>query len=426
MSPPDPGSTIRTHRLQNGLHVLLLSDPSLPLAAVHVGYEVGSKDDPRGRTGLAHLFEHMLFQGSENVGTNDHFRLIQQAGGVANGATGPDRTTYFETVPSRHLELALWLEADRMGSLLPALSEQKLDGQREVVINERRQRVDNQPYGLAFERLNELAYPPDHPYRSPVIGYPRDLGEAGLDDLRDFFRTFYSPANAVLSLVGDFDPDDAMESVERHFAPIAGAAEAPAPSVPEESASAPVRQVMPDRVELPRVYFAFPAPRFGEPEWYAGDLLGRALSGGKSSPLYQDLVYRRQIARDVSTFILPTRLSSLFLMVATARAGVSLATLEQALEEHRDRARLEAPVASEVERARARVLTGHFSRLQSFDRRADLISLHQTFFRDPQAAWKVPDRYRQVEARHLASFADGVLRPERQVTIAVIPEASGG
>jgi zinc protease len=209
-----PDLSFERHRLDNGLDVVLHQDTSLPLVTIDLWYHVGSKNERPGRTGFAHLFEHMLFQGSQNVGTNDHFRFVQQIGGVANGSTWYDRTNYYETLPAHHLELGLWLESDRMGFLLPAITEQNLENQRDVIMNERRQRVDNQPYGRAGERLHELLFPPDHPYHWPVIGYMEDIAAATLEEVREFFRTYYAPSNAVLTLAGDFEPSRALAAVE--------------------------------------------------------------------------------------------------------------------------------------------------------------------------------------------------------------------
>ena len=208
------------HQLANGLRVVLQPDDTLPLVAVNLWYHVGSKNERPACTGLAHLFEHMLFQGSANVGVNDHFRLVQQAGGTANGSTWFDRTNYYETLPASHLDLALWLESDRMGFLLPALDQEKLENQRQVVMNERRERIDNQPYGRAFERLNELLYPANHPYHWPVIGYMDDIEGATLDGVAEFFETYYAPNNAVLTLAGDFQPHQAIERIDHFFGSI--------------------------------------------------------------------------------------------------------------------------------------------------------------------------------------------------------------
>src|SRR5947207_10910407 len=215
-----PMLALEDYRLSNGLRVVLNEDHSAPLVAVNVWYHVGSKNERPGRTGFAHLFEHMLFSGSENVGNNEHFRYVQSVGGVLNGTTFFDRTNYFETLPSNYLALGLWLESDRMGFFLPALTQEKLDIQREVVKEERRQRYDNVPYGTAFERLLNLAYDPDYSYHWPTIGSMEDLGAASLDDIRDFFGTWYRPDNAVLTVTGDFAPDEARQLVHQYFADI--------------------------------------------------------------------------------------------------------------------------------------------------------------------------------------------------------------
>ncbi len=238
---------IQRHRLANGLDVVLHPDRALPLVAVNLWYHVGSKNERPGRTGFAHLFEHMLFQGSAHVGTNDHFRHLQRIGGVANGSTWYDRTNYYETVPAQELELALWLESDRMGFLLPALDQAKLDNQRDVVMNERRQRVDNQPYGRPYERLFELLVPSDHPYHWPVIGTMEDIAAATLDDVRAFFRTWYVPNNAVLTIAGDFEPAAALDRVERWFGEI------PAGPAPQRrrSPAPPLERAVVETVDRP-------------------------------------------------------------------------------------------------------------------------------------------------------------------------------
>ena len=371
------------HTLSNGLRVVLHRDPGLPLVAVNLWYHVGSKDERPGRTGFAHLFEHMLFQGSEHVGPNDHFHYVQQAGGVANGSTWYDRTNYYETLPAHHLDLGLWLESDRMGFLLPALTEKQLATQREVVMNERRQRVDNQPYGRAFERLNELLYPADHPYHWPVIGTLEDIAAARLDEVAAFFTTFYAPNNAVLTLAGDFSPGRALESVERYFGPIPRGPEASAPA----SAALPRldgkrRAILEEDVRLPRVYLGYRVPRFGERAWYAANLLATALAGGKSSPLYADLVYRRQIAQDVSASVFPTELCATVLVVATGRPEVAPADLEAALSEHLDRCAATPVAGANLERGRNLLLTSYFQEIQKLDNRADLFSFFIICFDD--------------------------------------------
>jgi len=414
-------ATLATHRLGNGLRVIAQRDASLPLVAVNVWYHVGSKNERRGRTGLAHLFEHMLFQGSEHVGTNDHFRYLQQVGGVANGSTWYDRTNYYETVPAHHLELALWLESDRLGFLLPALTPEKLETQRTVVMNERRQRVDNQPYGRALEELQALAYPADHPYSWPVIGTMDDIAAATLDDVRAFFQTFYSPDNAVLSLVGDLDLEEAFSLVERYFGEIPFGPERPAVAVPE-AGSRGGRSVLFDDVELRRLYMGWRIPAYGTADWYGLDLLASALSDGKTGPLYRDLVYERELAQDVSVTVLPTELEALFLVIATVRPEADPGRLEAGILDHLRTATREPLPDLLFSSTRERMATVFLEAQQSLDRRADLLSQHATFFDRPEGALEELDRYLDLEA-------DGVLETAARrlsgnpVTVVVEPRA---
>ncbi len=417
---------MRRATLDNGLRVVLQPDPRLPLVAVNLWYHVGSKDERPGRTGLAHLFEHMLFQGSEHVGTNDHFRYVQQVGGVANGSTFYDRTNYYETLPSHHLELALWLESDRLGFLLPALTPEKLENQREVVINERRQRVDNQPYGRAFERLQELLFPEPHPYHSPVIGYLEDIAAATLADVESFFRTYYTPNNLVLTLAGDFEPEPALELVDRYFGPIPRGPRVPAVAAPETPAAGEQRETQEDEVRLARVYLGFPCPPFGGRDWYAADLLATVLSGGKSSPLFQDLVHRREMAQEVDAFVLNTALAGGFYLVATARPGVDPAALEARLVEHLEAAAAAAPAEAELERARNRTQTGYFDALQGLDQRADLLSRFTTLFDDPARIETEVGRYLDLSGEDLRDFAAGHLAGPARVALTVLPRDGGG
>jgi len=408
------------HTLANGLRVVLHRDPFLPLVAINLWVHVGSKDERPGRTGFAHLFEHMLFQGSAHVGTNDHFRHVQRVGGVANGSTWYDRTNYYETLPAHALDLGLWLESDRMGFLLEAMTAEKLRTQRDVVINERRQRVDNQPYGRALERLHEMLYPADHPYHWPVIGYLEDIAAATLAEVEEFFRAHYVPANTVLTLAGDLQPDDALRRVERYFGEIPASPRPSRPAPRPLPAPAAAREVLPDRVELPRVHLGFRLPGYGEREWYAASLLAVALSGGKSSILYRDLVYDRQIAKDVAVYVFPTELAATLALVATARPGVAAAELEEALGEHLEQAGRELG-AEEVERARNRVLTSYAEDVEALDRRADLLSQYTTLFDDPGHLEVELATYRQLAAADLVQTAAVHCRPDRAVVVTVEP-----
>jgi zinc protease len=410
--------------LENGLRVVLHVDRRLPLVATNLWYHVGSKNERRGRTGLAHLFEHMLFQGSENVGTNDHFRHLQSVGGVANGSTWYDRTNYYETVPSNRLDLALWLESDRMGYLLPALDQAKLDNQREVVINERRQRVDNRPYARPYERLFELLIPPEHPYHWPVIGWVDDLEATTLDEVRDFFRTWYVPSNAVLTLAGDFDPDDALDRVRHWFGDL------PSRPIPErrrwplEPLAGPVRERVADRVRLPRVYVAFRIPPFGDDAWFAASLLSTLLGHGKSSPLYRDLVWERRIAQEAGAYVYPTEETGVFVAWATAKPGVEAATVAERLRHHLDAlARSIAP--DELERARRQTLAALLGELETLDARADRLSMYATLFDAPEASWNEAARYLQRSDTDLMALAAEWLGDEHAVELTVEPEPEG-
>ena len=419
-----PRLPLERHRLDNGLRIVLQPDAALPLVAVNLWYHVGSRDERSGRTGLAHLFEHMLFQGSANVGTNEHFRYVQQVGGVANGSTWLDRTNYYETMPSHQLDLALWLESDRMGFLLPALDQAKLDRQREVVVNERRQTVDNQPYGRAGERLYELCFPLPHPYHWPVLGYPADLEATTLDDVESFFRRFYAPDNAVLTLAGDFEPRRALASIERFFGDLPRGPGVAAPSPAAPVANRERRETLADSVELSRIYHAWTLPAYGHRAWYAADLLAAALAAGKSSPLYRDLVYERQLAQDVGIYVQPTELASMFLVVATARPDVEPAALERALDEQLAEAARRPPAAADLERARNSFRVDFLEQLQSLDRRADRMSQLTTYFDEPERLDGELDRYLEIDPDEIQALA-GELQPERRVVLWVVPEGAG-
>ncbi|MDX2000665.1 MAG: pitrilysin family protein [Thermoanaerobaculia bacterium] len=415
---------LRQHRLDNGLRIVLEPDSRLPLVVVNLWYHVGSKNERPGRTGFAHLFEHMLFQGSAHVPGTDHFRFIQQVGGVANGSTWFDRTNYFETLPAHELGLGLWLESDRMGFLLPALTPDKLETQRAVVMNERRERVDNQPYGRASERLSELVYPEGHPYRWPVIGTMEDIAAATLEDVHAFFATFYTPRNAVLTLVGDFDPDRALELVATYFGDLPGGPR-PDPVVPVPFATTgEVRDVLTDEVRLSRLYLAFPAPAHGAPDWYAAELLAQILTGGKSSRLYEDLVYRREFARSISSSVLPTELPAHLTIAATVNPRVDEGELEREVLAELERLAANGPREEDLERARNQAATAHAGMLQSLDDRADLLALHATYHGDPAAAFREAAAYDAVSVEDLRRCAAALLAGPRAVLTVLPREAA--
>jgi zinc protease len=416
------GPHLVDRQLDNGLRTVLLPDSSVPLLALNLTYHVGSKNERPGRSGLAHLFEHLLFTGSQHVGANDHFRLVQQVGGITNGSTSFDRTTYYETLPAHCLELGLWLESDRMGYFLPTLNGDKLETQRSIVVNERLQRVDNQPYGKAFETLHELLYPDDHPYHWPVIGYMADIEAATLADIEDFFRDYYTPKNAVLSLVGDFEPEETLSLIESYFGEIPSGISPARVEARHSALPGDIRKTAHESVPLPRVYFAFRGPAWGHPDRYAGELLSRLLGGGKSSPLYQDLVYRRQLAQDVAAAVLPLELASTVLVVATLKATASVREVEDLLAQHLENSMHQPGEPEDLERARNQIVTSYFNEIQSVERKAELLSHFTTFFGDPDRLDSEIQSYLDLEVADLVRFARTYLVPERRVVLTILPK----
>jgi zinc protease len=308
-----------------------------------------------------------------------------------------------------------------MGFLLPAITQRNLDTQREVVMNERRQRVENQPYGLAGERLHELLYPEGHPYHWPVIGYMEDIAAASLAQAREFFATYYAPNNAVLTVAGDVEPQRALERIAAWFGEIPAGPPVPAVVVPEIPRCRRERAVLEDDVRLPRVYLGSRAPGFGHPAWYASDLLAIVLAGGKSSPLYRDLVYERQIAQDVVVHVAPYQEVATVIAVATARPGVEPEVIEEALESHLQRAAAEPPHPDDLTRARNRARTEVYAALQKVETRADLFSQFTTFFGDPGGVGREAERYLEVGADDLVDAARQYWSPEDRAVVTVIP-----
>ena len=416
--------TIEDYRLPNGLRVVLNEDHSAPLVAVNLWYHVGSKNERVGRTGFAHLFEHMLFSGSEHVGNNEHFRYVQSVGGVLNGSTFFDRTNYYETLPSNYLALGLWLEADRMGFFLPALTQEKLDIQREVVKEERRQRYDNVPYGTFFERLLRLAYPPDYPYHWATIGSMEDLEAASLDDVREFFATWYRPDNATLTVVGDFAPDEARRLVEQYFGDIPAGGSFPKFDGRRVPAGHEVRETFASQVQLPRIYRLYHLPVMGHPDWIAADLLTTVLAADKASRLDRVLVHEKQIAQDVGTYVLPTESTGMLLLQATAREGVAIEAIETAIDEEISKLTLHGITEDEVTRAKNRAEMEYAHQLETFDARADLLGMMSTYFGDPTLIRRWLDPYRATTADEIVRAARKYLIPENRVTSLFVPDRS--
>lgn len=415
---------IETIRLPNGLFVTLSEDHTAPIVAVNLWYHVGSANERPGRTGFAHLFEHMLFQGSADVEANEHFELIQRAGGTLNGSTWLERTNYFETIPSNQLELALWLEANRMGKLLPAMTQQKLDTQREVVMNERRWTMDNQPYGTWLEKLPALCFPPDHPFHHSLIGSMEDLAAASLDDVAQFFATYYTPDNAVLSVAGDFEPVTALRLIEQHFGGIPrGSGRPPLPDM----SLPPVfgqwkREVSPDEIMLPRLFLAFRSPAFGTPEYYAASVCGAVLGLRNGSRLRRRLMRERQIAAEATAFTFDLAKGSDLLVVdVTARPGVPAEQLEQEVAHEIDALLHDGIDAAELERAVALVQTSFVSSMQQAGERADRLSLFATYFGNPGLINEEVDRYQAVTVDEVNRFAQERLGENNRASLLYVP-----
>ena len=419
---------IDTYRLPNGLFVTLSEDHTAPIATVNLWYHVGSANEREGRTGFAHLFEHMLFQGSEDVGSSEHFDIIQRAGGTLNGSTWLERTNYFQTVPSNHLETVLWLEANRMGKLLPAMTQQKLDTQRDVVKNERRWSMDNQPYGTWWERLPALCFPRTHPFHHSLIGSMADLDAASLDDVKQFFRTYYTPSNAVLTVDGDFDPGQVRRWIEQHFGPIPAGAKPPAPadmSMPRVFGEWK-RETVRDNVMLSRLFMAFLSPVFGTEEYYAASVTAAILGTKKGSRLYKSLVRDRQVAASVEAFTYNlTKGSDLLILDVTGRQGVPGEQLERELARELDAAIRDGISADEVARAVTLIQTAQIAEMETSSDRADKLSLFATYFGDPSLLNEQVACYGRVTPAQVNAFVRERLGENNRASLLFVPISAG-
>jgi zinc protease len=412
----------RKHVLGNGLQVIIHEDHACPLVGVNLWYHVGSKNEVAGRTGFAHLFEHLMFEASKHFGTT-YFELLQKAGGQINGSTNTDRTNYWELVPSNALDLALWMEADRMRHMLPSLTDAAFETQREVVLNERRQNYENRPYGLAAIALCEALFPAAHPYHWITIGAPADLRQATIDDVRSFFQRFYHPANASLAIAGDVDPAAALALVHDYF----GTCEAgPAPAaVATAPLAAPVaRLLLEDRVELPRLYAAWLTPAIFADNDAELDLAADMLAGGKPSRLYRRLVYDERIATDVSASQNSRECGAFFAVMVTAVPGVGLDVIERAVADELERFGAEGPTDDELARSVAQTETGFVARLQrvgGFGGRSDQLNSYNVWLGDPGSFTYDLDRYRRATTTSIRRAVATYLRRDRQVTLSVVP-----
>jgi zinc protease len=420
-----PQLKFEKYQLENGLEVILSEDHRLPMVAVNLWYHVGPANELPGRTGFAHLFEHMMFEGSKHVPGNAHFHFLEGAGASdINGTTDFDRTNYFETLPSNQLELALWLESDRMGYLPDKLDQANLSNQQDVVRNERRQSVENAPYGIVEEGLFHQLFPQGHPYYGDVMGSHGDIQSAKLEDVRNFFKLYYAPNNASLAIVGDFNPEKAKELVEKYFGPLKRGETVPKITAHTPPIAAERRAVIQDNVQLPRVYMGWLTSPIFKPGDAEADLTSMILGGGKSSRLYKKLVYEKQIALEVSANQQSLMLGSVFEIQATARPGVKAEDLEKAINAELDTFRKEGPTAAELARARngieSRIIEG-LETLGGFGGVADLLNSFNHYLGTPDFLAADIGRYENASVESIEAFTQGQLNTNQRVVVYGVP-----
>jgi zinc protease len=408
--------------LANGLDVIVHEDRHVPIVAVNVWYHVGSKNERPGRTGFAHLFEHLMFEGSEHYNAG-YFPPLQQAGALLNGSTNSDRTNYWEVVPTSAVDRALWMESDRMGFLLPALTRERFETQRDVVLNERRQSYENRPYGMVMMALSAALYPPDHPYSWMTIGSAEDIRAMQLGDVQEFFRTYYHPSNASLVLAGDIDTDRAFELAEAYFGEIPGGVR-PQPVSNGAVLLSEQRLVLEDRVEYPRIYLAWHSPAMFAADDAEMDLVGDLLANGKTSRLYKTLVYDLRIALDVSAYQSSREIGSFFLLVATAAPGHTLTEIQTRIDEELRRVVESGPSVEEMERSVAQAEAHFMYRLQTvggFGGKSDQLNAYNVLRGNPGFFAGDLDRYRNATRDSLQAAAQAYLALDRRVALSVIP-----
>ena len=407
-------------KLNNGLRIILAEDHSAPTYSICVTYNVGSRDERPGRTGFAHLFEHMLFQGSENVGKGEHFILVQNNGGSANGTTNPDRTNYFETLPANQLELGIFLEADRMRAL--NITQPNLDNQRQTVQEERRQNIDNRPYGRTHEAVIATAYA-NFAYQHSVMGSMEDLNAATVQDAADFFRIYYAPNNAVLSLVGDFQMDVALSLIKKYFESIPAQPPPPIPDVAEPEQKTERRKVIEDAfAQAPRLDIVYKIPTGNTPDWYALSVLGQVLSGGVSSRLYQKLIKDKEVALSVSAGPDERRGPSLFWFSITARPGSDLAALEKMVYEDIERLQNEQIADWELSKVQMQLRRQRAQQHYSTRTRANAFGHYAVYYNDPQLINSVQQKYSQVSKNDLQRVARTYLKETQRTVVTTVPK----
>ena len=411
-------------KLKNGLRVILSEDHSAPTYSISVTYNVGSRDERPGRTGFAHLFEHMMFQGSENVGKGEHFILIQNNGGSMNGTTNQDRTNYFQTLPANQLDLGLFLEADRMKSLV--INKPNLDNQRNAVQEERRLGVDNQPYGKVFETILDTAYD-NFAYKHSTIGSMKDLDAATLEDVSDFFRIYYAPNNAVLVLVGDFNTADALARVKKYFEVIPAQPAPKPPDMTEPAQTAERRTSLEDSfAQAPRLDIVYKIPQADTPDWYALNVLGQILGSGQSSRLYQKLVKEKEMAVQIGGGAQERRGPSLGSFVVIARPGKDLAEAEKAVYEEIERIKNEPVADWEMQKVRLGVKRQRVQQLQSTLSRAIVLGQYAVYYNDPNLVNTIEGKIAAVTKEDIQRVAKKYLVDTSRTVVTTIPKPKAG
>jgi zinc protease len=423
----DPKIQFERYKLSNGLEVILAPDNTVPLVAVNVWYHVGSGDEVLGKSGFAHLFEHMLFQGSQNVGEDQHFERLKQIGASGvNGTTNSDRTNYFEVVPSHELEMGLWLEADRMGYLLPLVTEKSLDNQIEVVRNERRQGVDNVPYGRARLRMSEELFPEGHPYRYQTIGQHEDLASASLEDVKNFYKTWYVPANATLALVGDFDVTTAKKLVDKWFGAFPASTKPVHQLVPAPAIQKKRVEMDDDLAKLRMVTWAWHTPAFYTADDAALDLAADALGRQGTGRLYRRLVHEKRLAQSVFVSQQSQQMSSVFAIAVVLQSDAELAEVEKIIAEELDRVVREPITQAEIDRAIVSIEASQVWGLEDVVARANALQAYNHYLGDPDRfTWDL-DRYRNQTPASIKSAAAKHLGNDHRIEMIVNPTSKGG
>ena len=408
-------------KLKNGLEYILYQDRFLPLVSVNVWYKVGSAYETKGKTGLAHLFEHMMFQGSENVAKEMHFRYIQEAGGTLNGSTSTDRTNYYEKLPSNNLELALWLESDRMGYFLPTLTQEKLDNQKDVVKNERLERYDNQPYGLAWEILNSNLYPKNHPYSWSTIGFLKDIESYNLDDVENFFKKYYSPNNACIVVAGDFEKENAIKLIENYFGSIEQYNSSYQPQVIKTELKENILVEHKDNVQLDRIYLAWHSDLIFGTNDSSLEVAADILTGSKNSRLYKKLVFDLQIAQDVSAFQYSGKFGGQFMVISTARPGVKLDEIKKIILEEINKISTGEVSDKELEKSKNGIKAQFIYAMQNLDTVADYLNSYNYHLNEPNSFEFDLNRYNSVDKISIVTAAQ-IFLTKPFVELRIIPK----